>query len=425
MDELQSLALPDDWKIAELKEFAKVAGGKRMPKGRPFSQEPTPFPYIRVSNLKHGTVDMNDLRYVLPEDQKEIKRYTISKNDLYISIAGTLGVVGTVPDELDGAQLTENAAKIVIDSGAGLSREFLKYCLSGDLAQRQIGMLKGVGGGVPKLALFRIETIQFPLPPLAEQRKLAAVLSSVDAAIEKTQAVIEQVQVVKKGLMQELLTRGLPGRHKKFKQTEIGEIPASWEVVELQDPSERVRNGFVGTATPHYRSYGIPYLVGKNIRENRFALGQLTYISENFHQNGAANSRLRAGDVLTVQSGHIGVSAVVPPTLEGANCHALIMTRPNRERLNGDYLAYYFNSPVGRRRLHDQFVTSTIPHIRTTDLRRFLIPLPPLSEQEAIAAHCTLLDARSLAETANMTALRHLKQALMSVLLTGELRVAP
>ena len=75
--------------------------------------------------------------------------------------------------------------------------------------------------------------LRIPLPPLREQRKIAAILSSVDDAIEKTQAVIDQVQVVKRGLMQELLTRGLPERHTEFKQTEIGRLPAEWEVVEL------------------------------------------------------------------------------------------------------------------------------------------------------------------------------------------------
>ena len=72
-------------------------------------------------------------------------------------------------------------------------------------------------------------------PPLPEQRKIAAMLSSVDDAIEKTQAVIDQVHVVERGLMQQLLTRGLPGRHTCFKQTEIGEIPEEWEVVRLGD----------------------------------------------------------------------------------------------------------------------------------------------------------------------------------------------
>ena len=77
-----------------------------------------------------------------------------------------------------------------------------------------------------------LHTLQIPLPSSREQRKIAAILSSVDDAIEKTQAVIDQVQVVKRGLMQELLTRGLPGWYTKFKQTKIGEIPHAWEVCE-------------------------------------------------------------------------------------------------------------------------------------------------------------------------------------------------
>ena len=64
-----------------------------------------------------------------------------------------------------------------------------------------------------------------------EQRKIAAILSSVDDAMEKTRAVIDQVQIVKSGLMHDLLTRGLPGRHTRFKQTEIGPIPEEWEAV--------------------------------------------------------------------------------------------------------------------------------------------------------------------------------------------------
>ena len=77
------------------------------------------------------------------------------------------------------------------------------------------------------------DDFEFGVPRLPEQRKIAAILSSVDDAIEKTQAVIDQVQVVKRGLMQELLTRGLPGRHTRFKQTEIGEIPEDWRVVRV------------------------------------------------------------------------------------------------------------------------------------------------------------------------------------------------
>ena len=75
------------------------------------------------------------------------------------------------------------------------------------------------------------DAFEVGVPPLREQRKIAAILSSVDDTIDKTQAVIDQVQVVKRGLIQELLTRGMPGRHMRFKQTEIGEIPEGWAIV--------------------------------------------------------------------------------------------------------------------------------------------------------------------------------------------------
>ena len=82
------------------------------------------------------------------------------------------------------------------------------------------------------------------LPPLPEQRKIAAILSSVEDAIAKTRAVIDQVQGVKRGLLQELLTRGLPGRHTKFKQTEVGEIPVCWQLALLDDVVEGIDAGW-------------------------------------------------------------------------------------------------------------------------------------------------------------------------------------
>ena len=98
------------------------------------------------------------------------------------------------------------------------------------------------GSNYPAVKKDDVEAYTLSVPPLPEQRKIAAILSSVDDAIEKTQAVIDQVQVVKRGLMQELLTRGLPGRHTRFKQTEIGEIPEKWSLATLSQLAD-VRRG--------------------------------------------------------------------------------------------------------------------------------------------------------------------------------------
>lgn len=88
------------------------------------------------------------------------------------------------------------------------------------------------------------EKIELALPPMWEQRKIAAILSAVDEAIAATAAVISHLQVVKKSMMAELLTRGLPGRHTKYKSTEIGEIPESWQVGQLGTCLDRIEAGW-------------------------------------------------------------------------------------------------------------------------------------------------------------------------------------
>lgn len=92
--------------------------------------------------------------------------------------------------------------------------------------------------------------LQILLPPLPEQRKIAAILSSVDATIEKTEAVIEQLRVVKKAMMQELLTRGIPGRHRRFKETEIGVVPEEWTEFRLEDIAETYSGGTPARSNP-------------------------------------------------------------------------------------------------------------------------------------------------------------------------------
>lgn len=103
--------MKDGWTIRTLGDIASVKGGKRVPKGYKLQSEPTEHPYITISDFTDdGTVDTSNLRYVSCEVFEQIKRYTISSKDLYLSIAGTIGRTGYVPPELDGASLTENAS---------------------------------------------------------------------------------------------------------------------------------------------------------------------------------------------------------------------------------------------------------------------------------------------------------------------------
>lgn len=196
--------IPAHWRVVKLGEVANVCGGKRLPKGHEFSAHPTSYPYIRVTDFSDGTVDKTNLKYLTSEDHEILKRYTISSNDIYISIAGTIGLVGVIPPELDGAHLTENAAKIVIQS-KGVHRDFLVSALGSEICQVQIHM-RATKTSQPKLALARIKTLDIPLPPIPEQQEIARLLRAVDEKIRAEEKRKETLETLFKTLLHHLMT---------------------------------------------------------------------------------------------------------------------------------------------------------------------------------------------------------------------------
>ena len=104
--------IPSSWEWTTLGELCSIKGGKRIPKGKTFSKEKTEHIYLRVTDMKDNTIVMSDLKYIDDDVYNEIKNYIINSSDLYLTIAGTIGAVGIVPDLFDGMNLTENAAKL-------------------------------------------------------------------------------------------------------------------------------------------------------------------------------------------------------------------------------------------------------------------------------------------------------------------------
>ncbi len=197
--------IPAHWRVVRLGEVVEVRGGKRLPKGHKFADTPTPYPYLRVTNFRNGSIDTQNLKYLTPKDYEILKRYTISAQDVYISIAGTIGLVGTVPPELDGANLTENAAKLIILDQDHLSQTYLVYALTSEHCQTQIHQ-RSTKTSQPKLALTRIRQIHLPLPPLDEQREIARILQTVDRKIEAEENRKRALDDLFKTLLHHLMT---------------------------------------------------------------------------------------------------------------------------------------------------------------------------------------------------------------------------
>ena len=170
--------LPQGWEWCQLDELVTIRGGKRVANGYQLSSVPTDFIYVRVSDMKDGSIDDSDLRYLDAQMQSTISRYIITKDDIYMTIVGaTIGKCGLVPERFDGMNLTENAARLTPHL---LAKDYLFRLLTSEFCQSQFfGKTKQVG--VQKMALNRLAATLIPLPPLAEQSRIVARVASLRA----------------------------------------------------------------------------------------------------------------------------------------------------------------------------------------------------------------------------------------------------
>ena len=166
--------LPDGWEWCRIRNIASVKGGKRLPKGESFSDDVTDHVYIRVTDMKNRTINTFGLKYISEEVFAKIQSYTIGKNDLYVTIAGTIGVVGEVPEILDGMNLTENAVKVC---NISINKTFLCYVMLSELVQQQF-QDKTHQVAMPKLALERILGTLIPVCPVKEQQLIVFSIKS-------------------------------------------------------------------------------------------------------------------------------------------------------------------------------------------------------------------------------------------------------
>mgnify|MGYP001774516120 FL=1 len=191
------------WKAGKIVDYFEVKGGKRIPKGMGYAERKTNHPYLRASDMKNATILDDDIHYIDEEVYKRIKRYTVNAHDIYLTNVGVnLGMAGVIPKQYDGANLTENAVKLVPKDKILLNGMFLSYYINSPGIQHYINERK-MSVGVPKLAIFRIESMPLLLPPLELQNQFASFVEEVDKSRSRIQKSLEASQELFDSLMQE------------------------------------------------------------------------------------------------------------------------------------------------------------------------------------------------------------------------------
>jgi len=331
-------------------------------------------------------------------------------SDTLLMVVRGMILAHTFPVALTTSEVAFNQDIKALQAARDFLPDFLLYWLQSRAAE--ILKLTDVANhGTRRLPTERLFALETPVPPLPEQRKIAAILSAVDAVIEKTEAVIESLQALKKAMMQELLTRGLPGRHTRFKQTEIGEVPEEWEVARVGEVCE-LRNNLrkpIEVSERERMSGPYPYYgptkVLSHINEYRVE-GMHALIGE----DGDHFLKYDKWPMTQLLSGRFNV-----------NNHAHVVR--GSERCATEWFFLFFKHRDIVQHLTRQGAGRY--KLRKATLMDLLVALPPVDEQLAIFRTLRTVEQYVEGEVEQKTAATKLKSALMSVLLTGELRVTP
>lgn len=200
------------------------------------------------------------------------------------------------------------------------------------------------------------------------------------------------------------------------------EFDGDWQFHPLEDSFSKIRNGFVGIATPFYVEQGVKYLQGKNIKEGKIDPTGLIYISEDFHFQ-KKNSKLETNDILMVQSGHVGECAVVTKEYDNANCHALIILSPSKKtKVNSYFYSYFFESNYGKRCIYQIKTGNTIEHVLASEVKELIAPVTVYEEQTKIASFLSAVDEKISQLTQKHELLSQYKQGMMQKLFSQQIR---
>ncbi len=198
--------IPVEWEVRQLREFAEVSGGKRLPTGHHYGEVDTGFRYLRVLDFYKREINFYDLALLEERTFKALQRYEIGARELCVSIAGSLGFFSVIaPPQSMRIILTENAARI--NPSKEVNPGVLCEVLNSDSVQNQIKVEAGTGGGVPKLALFRINSLLVPFPTgRSEQERIFENLKTHRAVTSSYVNTLMKLRALKTALMQDLLT---------------------------------------------------------------------------------------------------------------------------------------------------------------------------------------------------------------------------
>jgi len=408
--------IPKDWKVAQLGDLfiAEIILGQSPPSST-YNKEGKGLPFLQ-GKMEFGKTYPSSTSFC-SEPAK-----IAESSDILLSVRAPVGAVNIAQRRY----CIGRGLAAIRPKRKNLNHLFLFYSLC--FAEKKFGSIS-MGSTFKAIRKHEIERFSIPLPILQEQQKIAEVLSVVDLAIQKTDEVIAKTERLKKGLMQQLLTKGIG--HKEFKDTKVGRIPKEWKVYKLNYLIEKGiityhLDGNHGELYPRAQEFvgeGVPFLSANMISNGNIDFSKAKYVTEERarqFRKGVAKD----GDVLFAHNATVGPVVILKTDLPYVILGTTLTSyRCNSSYLNNQYLKRYMEGPFFQQQLQRIMKQTTRNQVPITAQRKLQFVVPILDEQQRIAEPLDAIDEKLELERKERTTLNRIKLGLMDLLLTGKIRV--
>jgi len=379
--------------------------------------------------VQSGGVTLSEVKRVPQAFFKRMTKGHLVDGDVLINKDGAqTGKVGIYIGDGSGLACINEHVFLIRGNEDKIYQDFLYYTLLSEHGQRQIAAQIS-GSAQPGLKSSFLKGVITDIPEsLNEQTKIAEILSTVDRAIEQTEALIAKQQRIKTGLMQDLLTRGIDEHGNlrseqthEFKDSPLGRIPVEWDVMKLSEATSKlITYGIVqpGGNVPD----GVPFVQTKDLTRGQLESRLMDRTSHDIH-SAYERSAIHTGDIVIGIRASVGFVAQVPKELNGTNISRGVARLSSSKKLLGRYLFWIVQAVHIQNSIKMEIKGSTYPEITLPALRNILIQVPNPDEQNKIAKSLDLSANQIRQIEFRLTKLRSLKTALMQDLLTGRKRV--
>ncbi len=418
MAELQETEIgrfPSDWDVDRIDSAFDIQQGKQVSQRNRDGEHQRPF--LRTKNVFWNRLDLTELDQ-MHFSEAEQSRLELRAGDLLVCEGGSIGRTALWNNEVEGCLHQNHLHRLRVKSGradAQFGVFWLWYAF--DVAKLYFG--RGNITTIPNLSQSKLAELPMALPPLPEQKKIAEILSTVQRAIEEQERIIQTTTELKKALMQKLFTEGL--RDEPQKQTEIGPVPESWEVVPLSEVCRFQSGGTPSKQNAAYWQGTIPWVSPKDMKRPR-----LNDVEDHISQEALeSGSKLApAGSVFVVVRGMIlaktvPVALATVPMAINQDMKAIV----SGPRIRPDFLLYALETL--RRNLFKKVGRSGhgTATLMSHEIAAFKIPLPDMKTQEVVATTIHNLEKKKELHDKKRDLLQEFFRTLLHELMTAKTRV--